>query len=105
MAILIDNRWLQHARSGSQLSNAAKINIFEPVLEEIWQHLADELLDDENPLLFVHINEPGALAHSSGVGTVFIYYVPCLISVFLRRLTGGGECACLLVFYIIYPIN
>ena len=56
-------------------------------------HLDDELFDEQNPFLFVYRNEPGALVHSSGVGTVFIYYVPCLISVFPRRLTGGGGCA------------
>ena len=83
MAILSDNRWLQRARAGSQLSSAAKINIFGAVLEELRVHLGDELLHDQNPLLFVYINEPGALVHSSGVGTVFIYYVPLFLVIFL----------------------
>ena len=110
IAIAIDNRSAQAARAESALSNAARINTFGAVFEEIWHHLGDELSDDQNLLLFVHKIEPGALAHSSDVGTVFIYYVPCHISVFLRRLTGGGACAWLLapfnnLFHIILSIG
>ena len=51
---------------------------------------------DADTLLFSHINGPGALAHSSSVGTVLFivfFFIFLFFCDFSLPVTGGGACA------------